>query len=358
MIRTLILAVLAIVSAAAIVVGYSWLTYINVHGETETIAFVSSDGVQFEGTLFTPTEPGPHPAIVILHGSGPASGIPVFVTAHANAFLKHGIAVYTYDKRGSGNSGGDFDTATYADFINDAIASVEMLRSRNDIKADQVALFGSSESGWFTPEIAERVGGVPFIINRAGPPLSWIETNIWEIRNELILAGLTDENEINAFLQLREKIWRYYGQAAREQDPLPEIRAVLEAAVAKIDPRWLDATGMRVSEYEQEKFERYVVDIFYDPTPYWERLDIPVLALHGGADQNVPTKKAVASFDRLRSEHGIDVDVIVYPGYTHGMGKYRNLFSIGYPPSYLPTIGNWAAEHFDESASLDPNSFG
>ena len=173
MIRILLAALAFIIVATGIVVGYNWLQFGRIHGETEKITFTSADGAKFHGSLFTPTSPGPHPAIVILHGSGPSSGVGMFVTAHANAFLRHDIAVLVYDKRGCGESEGDFDTATYADFINDAIASVEMLRSRRDIKSEQVALFGSSESGWFTPEIAERVDGVPFIINRAGPPLSW-----------------------------------------------------------------------------------------------------------------------------------------------------------------------------------------
>ncbi|GJL95992.1 MAG: hypothetical protein DHS20C05_23970 [Hyphococcus sp.] len=347
MIRILVGLVVLLVASAGVIVGYNWLQFGRVHGEMEEVSFVSADGASFHGALFTPSTPGPHPAIVIFHGSGPSSGLGMFITGHANSFLKHDIAVLTYDKRGSGKSEGDFDTATYADFIDDAIASVDMLRARADIIPDQVALFGSSESGWFTPEIAERVGDVPFIINRAGPPLSWIETNLWEIRNELVRAGLSDEKEIAAFLDLRERIWRYYEEAANEKDPLLELRAELEAAVAKVDPRWIEATGMRVAEYEQAKFERYLVDILYDPTPYWERLEIPVLALHGGADENVPTAKAVAVFDRLRREQGKSIEVIVYPGYTHGMGKYRNLFSMGYPPEYLPKLGDWAAAQLE-----------
>ncbi|GJL93009.1 alpha/beta hydrolase family protein [Hyphococcus sp.] len=346
MIKNLVLAAALLIAAAAGVGGYNWLEFGRLHGAAEAVSFNSADGVHLQGTLISPNTPGPHPAIVILHGSGPSSGIGMFGSGHANAFLKHGIAVLIYDKRGCGESGGNFDTATYADFIDDAIASIEMLRKRSDIDAAKVALFGSSESGWFTPEIAERVGGVPFIINRAGPPLSWIETNLWEIRNELLNAGLTDENEIADFLQLREKVWRYYEQAAAAHDPLPELRAELEAEVARVDPRWLEATSMRVAEYEQEKFERYLVDILYDPAPYWERLNIPVFALHGGADQNVPTARAVEVFDRLRRE-GKSIEVIVYPGYKHGMAKYHNLFSMGYPPGYLPAVGEWAKQQFD-----------
>lgn len=348
----LLIGILALaITLLAMIVGYNWYKYGHVHGDQETVSFMSADGARFHGTLLKPRKPGPHPVIIILHGSGPSSGLGMFASGHANTFMKQGIAVLVYDKRGSGQSGGDFETATYADFIEDALASIEMLRKRTDIKPDQIALFGSSESGWFTPEIAERSPvDISFIINRAGPPLNWIQTNLWEVQNELISAGLTDEEEIETFLDLRERIWRYYVQSATSRDPLPEVRASLNAELSKIDPQWLKATGMRLAEYEQEKFERYMVDILYDPAPYLERLDIPLFALHGGADQNVPTAAAIAEFKRLRDELNKDIEYVVYPGYKHGMGKYRNVFSMGYPPSYLPRIGRWARKRFNENS--------
>lgn len=346
-VRNLFAVILLAVASAGALVGYTWYFFIHINGgRGEAVAFASSDGARLQGTLFLPDGPGPHPAIIILHGSGPASGAPIFVTGHANAFLKHGIAVLVYDKRGCGKSEGDFDTATYKDFINDAVAGVSYLRSRTDIATDKVALFGSSESGWLTPEISDRAGEIAFIINRAGPPLPWIETNLWEVRNELIDAGLTDETKTAEFLSLRERIWRYYEEAADARDPLPERRRELERALAAIDPDWLKASGMRIAGYDQETFERFLVDILYDPTPYWRRLEMPVLAIHGSADQNVPTARAVEAYKTFRRENGVRVDLVVYPGYRHGLGKYQNLFSMGYPPDYLPRVGAFAAEHF------------
>lgn len=343
----------AFVAAAAFFVGFNWLEYGRVKGASSPVEFESFDGARFHGTLFTPHSKGPHRAVVILHGSGQASGIGFFVSGHANTFLKRGIAVLVYDKRGSGRSGGDFETATYADFINDAIAAVGMLRARDDIVADQIGLLGTSESGWLTPEIAKRAGGISFIINRAGPPISWIDTNLWEIRNELIEAGLRDEKEIAEFLGVRERIWRYYEAAATAKDPLPALRAELEAELERIDPRWIEATGMRLAEYDQKNFERYLVDILYDPTPFWESLEIPALAIHGGEDQNVPSTRAIAAYERLRKDFGKEIEVVIYPGYRHALAKYHNLLSMGYPPDYLPLVGRWADEHFDRRKNGD-----
>ena len=90
------------------------------------------------------------------------------------------------------SSGGNFDAALYRDFVVDAIAAVRYLASREDIDSDRIGLFGISESGWLTPEIAAVSHGVAFIVNRVGPPLSWIETVLWEARNEFLSEGAAE----------------------------------------------------------------------------------------------------------------------------------------------------------------------
>ncbi len=351
MLKKILLGCLSLMLFIAIVGAANWHSHLKPYGSKSPVSFSSSDGIVLRGVLFRPPGVGPHPAIVILHGSGQASGTPPFVTAHANAFARKGIAVLSYDKRGSGASGGDFETSTYKDFIEDALAALRMLDNHPDIDPTRLAVFGSSESGWFTPEIAHRNSSVRFIINRSGPPTSWIETNLWEIRHELKAAGLRDDREIDAFLELRKDIWDYYRAAASAENELQSVRALLEERIAGIDQRWLRATGMAVASYEQAKFERYVADIFYDPLPYLEALDVPMFALLAGADQNVPSAQAEQMLKSLKQDSGKDIEITIFSGYKHGMAKWYNVFWMGYPPSYLNSIGDWAGEKFRESAS-------
>ena len=64
----------------------------------------------------------------------------------------------------------------------------------HDIDIDRIGLFGNSESGWFTPEIAYRTDNIAFIFNRVGPPLPWIDTVLWEVRNEFLEAGVAESD--------------------------------------------------------------------------------------------------------------------------------------------------------------------
>ncbi len=175
-------------------------------GVVEDVSFQSGD-VTMKGLFIKPDGPGPHPVVVLLHGSGPLPGDGPPVRIMANAFLRSGIGVLAYDKRGVGSSGGTFDHNAYGDFIDDGINAVRYLASREDVVPDSIGLLGSSESGWFTPEIAVRTGSVAFILNRAGSPLPWVETNLWELKHELVNDGVSGDL-LSEAVELHELVWR------------------------------------------------------------------------------------------------------------------------------------------------------
>ena len=167
-----------------------------------------------KGLLIKPDGSGPHPVVVLLHGSGPLAGDGPPVRAMANAFLRSGIGVLAYDKRGVGSSGGTFHHNAYGDFIDDGINAVRYLASREDVDPDAIGLLGSSEGGWFAPEIAVRTGAVAFIVDRAGSPLPWIETNLWQLRHDLVNDGVSGDL-LSEAVELHELVWRFLVKVER-----------------------------------------------------------------------------------------------------------------------------------------------
>src|SRR5262245_59203520 len=67
---------------------------------------VPATGATLAGTVTEPLTPGPHPGIVIVHGSGPGprSDYEVWVALYASL----GLTVLAYDKRGNGASTGQY----------------------------------------------------------------------------------------------------------------------------------------------------------------------------------------------------------------------------------------------------------
>ncbi|MCH9008081.1 hypothetical protein IIA29_08755 [candidate division KSB1 bacterium] len=199
----------------------------------------------------------------------------MFLYARASPF-------FPTDKRGAGRSQGDFDSATYKDFIHDAQAGVRYLRNRSDIVPDLIGLFGCSEGGWLTPEIATISGNIAFIINRFGPPLSWEETNLFEIENELLAASFS-ENDIKEILGLRVRIWRYYVLAAADSlFAISSERELINSALAdlakKLAPKEFPLPET-LPDFDIRYYARLASNVSYDRTPFLASLNVPTLAL-------------------------------------------------------------------------------
>ena len=75
---------------------------------------------------------------------------------------EHGIAVLIFDRRGSGASQGDFQTADFEDLAGDVIAAVDYLQSRPDIDKSKIGLHGTSQDAWIAPIAAEHKQGIPY----------------------------------------------------------------------------------------------------------------------------------------------------------------------------------------------------
>ncbi|MGI8983167.1 MAG: sigma factor [Acidimicrobiales bacterium] len=139
----------------------------------------ASGKVSLAGTLFVPFGAGPHPAVVLAHGSGPRDRQSLLLMA--DLFARNGIAALAYDKRGSGGSTGSYREigADFRSLAEDVVAGVGHLRGRGDIDAGRVGVWGVSEGGYVvalaaaSPEVAFVVGvSAPGVSARRSAPSS------------------------------------------------------------------------------------------------------------------------------------------------------------------------------------------
>ncbi len=313
-------------------------------GKTQDVSFVGGDGIELRGTLVFPEDvTTPVPAVVLLHGAERATRKRFIYRMTGNVFLKRGMAVLVYDKRGAGESGGNYEETTYAQLVADAVAAVKLLRQRDDIDPTRIGLFGASESGWLTPEIAERSGDIAFVINKVGAPLSVRETIAWEVYNDL-LADDVSEDSAREQTEIFRRIWAY------RLAPTPEERIALEETLAL----WAGREASRLPVELKAVSESYLADISYDPTPFLERLTIPMLYLYGTEDVNIPTEACVARLRELAAD-GKPVSFHVFEGAGHELGGV-SLLSLGYRfvDGYANLVGAFAEQHVGSPASARP----
>lgn len=146
--------------------------------ETEDVTFRNEkDGATLAGTITYPVRYDKtakrKPVVVLLvSGSGLQNrdeelmGHKPFLVI-ADYFARHGIATLRYDDRTSGESvGGDAINATTMDFMRDAAAGIDYLRSLKKFR--KVGCLGHSEGGAISFLLASRKK-TDFIISMAGP---------------------------------------------------------------------------------------------------------------------------------------------------------------------------------------------
>ena len=118
---------------------------------------------------------GPHPAVAWVHGSGDTTR--AYLPDLQALFLRYGVAVLAYDKRGVGQSGGTYPgespTPTAIDTLaRDAAAAVRFLAGRAEIDRTRVGLAGHSQAGWIIPLAASREPAARFAVIFSGPAVT------------------------------------------------------------------------------------------------------------------------------------------------------------------------------------------
>jgi hypothetical protein len=100
--------------------------------QEQPIEFRNGD-VKLAGSLLLPTSDVPVPAVIFVHGAGPQTR--ESYREVGEHFVSQGVAALIYDRRGTGQSGGVYESyAPYENLVNDAIAGVGFLiRRRNHL---------------------------------------------------------------------------------------------------------------------------------------------------------------------------------------------------------------------------------
>jgi len=246
-----------------------------------TTGFFANGPVQLSYRLDVPAHTAPVGAVVFGHGSGAATKDSCRVFGFADGFLQRGFATLCFDKRGVGQSTGQFipvvfpqtSFVVYEDLGSDMAAGVEFLRNRPEIDRNRIGLAGVSEAGWVIPIAAAKTQPA-FMLLIVAPAVS--------------LGAAASYNSIVA------------NTTAPIEDGYNAVAAF---------------NGFHG----------------FDPKPVLETLNVPGLWLLAGEDRSIPTPATVAILDQLIAA-GKPYTRVVFPGAGHNL-----------PPSW-PDIDQWLAK--------------
>ncbi|MFJ5986255.1 alpha/beta hydrolase [Lentzea sp. NPDC092896] len=264
----------------------------------------ASDDTPLAGTLSMPDGAGPHPAVLLLHGSGRldrdgnAGRLRQNLgPALAESLARQGIASLRYDRRGVGASPGDWLATGFADNRDDAAAALDALAARPDIGS--VGVVGHSEGALHAMALGSRPG-VAAVVLLAGFARTGEDALRWQA--EAVARGLPAPLRPLARMAVRRVI--------RLKSPGPDV---VRVAGKPMNARWTREM------------------LGHDTRSDLARIRVPVLAVTGEKDVQVDP-------DDLRQIHALvqgSAEVRRVPDLTHLLRRDPGRPSILFYPRQL-----------------------
>lgn len=296
------------------------------YNEQEVVFRNEGAFIQLAGTFTFPKSNGPHPAVVLISGSGPQDrdealmGHRPFLVL-ADHLTRNGIAVLRFDDRGVGKSKGKFSEATTEDFTTDALAAVAYLKTRNEVDNKRIGLAGHSEGGLIAPQAAVQSADVAFIVLLAGVGVPMDELLARQAADILRVMGGDDESAEKQS-EAQRKIFGIVREKSGSPDAEEKIRAVMEASMAEFSPEQRKAMG--VTDVQIESQLKMILSPWFrellatDPRPTLEKVDCPVLAINGKKDVQVAWEENLNAIEASLKKGGNNaVQVVAYPELNH-----------------------------------------
>jgi len=296
-----------------------------------------------------PNGKGPFPAVVLVSGTGHNTrdedvwSHKIFLVL-ADALSRKGIAVLRYDKRGVGGSAGNYDAATTVDFASDAEAAVTWLKAQPEIDPHHVGVLGHSEGGIIAPAVAAEDERVAFVVMIAGPTIRGDKLFVLQSAMTAKTYGAPDDYIAKRKL-FDQALYDAIISAPSDAVALDRAKAIVAKGVAD---KVIDSNEAgTLPQDDARPWERYF--LAYDPAPTLAKLKIPVLALNGSLDVQVPAKENLAAA-REALKTNPNAIVIELPGMNHllqdaktGSPNEYNDIEETMSPTALKIICDWVS---------------
>ena len=305
---------------------------LNAFADREDVAW-NNGSVELRGTLHMPDSPGPHTTFIFLHGSGPDTRTAFTMARYARELSKRGIAVLVYDKRGTGESTGDWLESTYEDLARDAATGIDYLLTRSDVDPDRIGVIGASEGGWTGPLAASISGRVSLMILISAPAMSPIEQGCYELATALC-AKEVPEDQIAEAVDFERLRW----EVMRNDSGWEELAAAVEKA--KGSP-WYDAAERPEAPDPANAGTRwYARNQTFDPIPVLKQINIPVLLLYSKKDKHIEAQRSAQIMQDLANTEGKNYTIVTYPEGGHNLTPD----GIRFPDDHWDRIVEWIGQ--------------
>jgi len=287
------------------------------------------------GTLAMPTTPGRHPAVVLLQGSGPESrwGTNRYI---ADRFARAGIAALAYDKRGSGQSTGDWRDGGYETLAGDAMGAVELLAARRDVDPRRIGLHGHSEGGMVAPLAATMAPArVAFLVAEDTYAGRVSEQDIYRTQNEVAGEDFSEADKVKELA-----MYRLFISVISGDRPYADLET---ASAAVRNDAWFK--DLNLPPRSDPAWTWYPRRSHFDTRTVWAKIRQPVLLIYGEHDQLIPVDESMRRITDLLDASQTPYTALIAPRAEHNLTikpqKAEAFFWWHKAPGVIETVVNW-----------------
>lgn len=318
-------------------------------------------GITLGGTLTLPEKSFNAPCVILISGSGQQNrdeeimGHKPFLLL-ADYFTSRGIAVFRFDDRGIGESGGDPTNSTSRDFAGDVSAAIKFLRNNKGIKSNGIGLVGHSEGGIIAGMVAAQDTGLAFVIALAGPSIPG--DIILQEQTRLILRkeGVA-ENAIEKTLKATIKIHKLIKKQDNDKVLVEKIKKEYKKLLKKLSEE--DQKKLGLSENTLNLSVQQIANpwfkffIKYNPADDYSKITCPFLAINGSEDIQVPAEINMNGYKTIFAKSAkTDYELKTFPGLNHLFQKCLTcdimeygLLEETFNKEVMEYLSNWILKH-------------
>ncbi|MEM8858971.1 MAG: alpha/beta hydrolase [Chloroflexota bacterium] len=290
----------------------------------ECIVSFEHQANQLSGSLYLPDSLTSSTVIIMLQGSGASNRHnDTFFPPIRQFFLNLGIAVYSYDKPGVGQSTGNWQQQSFEDRAHEALAAVDKMTQIIKTDGLKVGLFGHSQGGWIVFLTASMSDKIDFIISNSGPSISPTK------QDEYGLIQLNqNRGESEETIQIAVNLYNQLVDAAYHDQNFTVVQDLIGQHK---NSAWDHYFSFDKNAW---KFFKKIFD--YDPIPALKGTQCHALILLAEADLLVPVAECESIFrDNLDSSIS---HLHTFPDANHRMkvGPHNH-----FAPDYFEVLRSW-----------------
>lgn len=266
----------------------------------EKIEFVSN-GITLVGFLNKPKNTSPFPLVVVLHSARFGSHDTPIYNHLAKTLNEIGVGVFVYDRRGSGESGGNFENASLEDLAIDGANAIAYLKKRSDIDKSKIGLFGVSQGGWVAPitySLAKKDIAYMILVSSCGATPA--EQMDYTASTTLQRNGFAN-HDIKKALEARSVINNYYRGNISYDSTEKIISKYRKENWFKLS--WLPLNKDLKLPAEPTK-TKWFLEMDFSPSTYFKNIKIPLMLCYGSNDIYVPINLSISIWKKALKEAG------------------------------------------------------